>query len=323
MGGYGLSQSPPGSNLWGEGQNLTGAQEAAIQNAQGSDSTIDWDVGNNALAPTANPAAGTAGAGLPGQKYGQIQGANLQTNDVSTTTPGVAGQVYGNAINLAQAQTQNYANQGNALLTGRGPSAPIITNADAAASQARLAAANKAYGSLEGSLAKTAAGQGPNAGQAQFAGASANAIDAAMANSRSPGGLQTAISPAAGALTNAATGAAATRGQQIAGAQSGLAGAYAGQGGMNLGNYQTQQQQAYAQAQLNAAQNVQNDQQGLNLYGLSQAQQGAANQALDTYNQGAIATENAGTAHQQTQTQQLGTEIGTGLAASGAVIGAL
>lgn len=289
---------PLSQSLFGEGSGNIGAAQEAYQKAQAANTpgqgTPIYNVSSNAN-------------GMPGT----VAGNNLADNSVSTSTPSVNSGLYSNAVNLAQAQAANYAGMGDAALT---TAAPTIHNANAGAMRGQLAGINRGYGQLEASLQ----GGGPNVGQAVYQ----QGQDAAIANAMGHGGGRAGISAASPALAGAAGAGATARGQQVAAQQTGLAGAYAGQGGMNLQTYGTQQQNAQAQAQLQAGQNAQNDQQALNLYGLSQAQQGAAQDDLQKYNTQAINTVNAGTAHQQTQNNQFMTTLGTVGVVGGAAVAA-
>lgn len=300
----GLSQA-----LFGEGSNLTAAQEASIQdkmNASGEGRAI-FGTGDNASGPQGN---------------GKVNANNLAGNEVSASTPSVNSGLYANAINLANAQTQNYRDMGNAALS---TAAPTINNPASAQSLGNIQATGHQYLGLDTSLASTIRGAGPNAGQAQFSGALGNNIASQMAAAHagkggySLGGALSAGQAGAGTNLQAAQQAAAARGQQITQAQAGLGGALNAQGGMNMETYNLQNQNALNQAQMQEAQNGINNTQAMNLYGLSQAQQAAAANDLQQFNTQAISTENAGTAHQNTLNQQLGTIIGAGGQAVGGI----
>ena len=308
---------PPGlsQSLFGEGQDQTAA--LAASNAAMAANSYGQGQGTVAIG------SGAGSNVAPNTGNGQITGAGMTSNEVSSTTPGVSSGLYANAMNLANAQANNYATQGNAMMTGHGPAAPAIRNPDQAAVMGRLSGVEQGYGTLDAGLSRSAAGGGINAGQAVYQQGQDAALAQAMAASRGRGGMGGALMGAQPALGAAELGGAAARQQQIAAAQGALGASYAGQGGVALGTYGTQQQTAQQQAQLAENQNAMNDQQALSLYNLSQAQQGASAADLQAYNTQAIATENAGTAHQQTNNQQLGTLIGAGLQAGGAVVGSL
>lgn len=285
--------SPGLSNsLFGEGDNLTAAQQQAMQTAQQQSNpgtSIVFNTGDNKSSTDPN-------------KVGKLYGNNVQSNEVSASTPSVSSGIYSNAINLANAQANNYAQMGNAALGVQGPQ---INNQNAAASRAQLQGTNNQYGALEHALSQTAAGEGPNAGQAQFAGNQTNAINAAMAGAGSRGGsLQGQMQGFAGNQGAAAQQAAATRGGQITAAQQGLAAAYNGQGQMNLNTYGNENNVANQQADLNLRQQAQNQQQAMSLYGASEQEQEQAQNVFNQYNQGAVGTLNATNAHQQTQNDQ-------------------
>ena len=308
----GLANATP-SSLFGEGSNYTAAQEQAMQAAQQSTNpgtSIVFGAGDN-TAPGTDP-----------NLVGKLYGNNMQSNEVSASTPSVSSGIYGNAINLANAQANNYAQAGNAAL---GVAGPQINNANQAAMRAQLQGTNNQYGALVHSLSQTAAGEGPNAGQAQFAGNQTNAINAAMAGAGARGGsLQGQMQGFAGNQGAAAQQAAATRGGQITAAQQGLAGAYNGQGQMNLSTYGNENNLALQQADLNLQQQGQNQQQAMSLYGASEAEQEQAQDDFYKYNQGAIGTLNATNANQNTQNNQTLSQLGFygGLGASFATGGA-
>ena len=249
-------------------------------------------------------------------------GADMATNTASQNTPGVNPTIYQNAMNLANAQASNYQDMGNSAL---GRAAPTINNPNAGAMQGQLASINQGYGALTSGLANTASGGGINAGQAQYAGAQSQGVQAAMQQAAQArgGGMQAALAPASSGFGNQASLAAGARGQQIGIAQQGLASALYGQGGMNMATYGLQNSAAMDQAQLQAAQNAQNNQYAMQLYNLSQSQQQQGINANQQYNTGAIGIANAGTSHQQTQNNQTMQTIGTGLAAGGAMAAAM
>lgn len=307
----GLSQ-----NLFGEGnsnQSDAGVAAENYNNGAGGNTTYFENTSSNTGTALPNDPGIYTSAGQPNTpEYnapGTVSGADLANNDASTSTPGIDPMLYSNAMNLAQAQATNYEGLGNAAY---GRTGPTINNANAGQSQANLAGINQGYAGLEGSLQNTANGGGVNAGQAQFNASQGGVVGAAMAagSNHHNGGMQTQLGGAGAGFGGAAGQAAATRGGQIAAAQSGLAGAYNAQGGMNLNTYGNEQQNAQEQATLQGAQNAQNDQLALQYYGLAQAQQNASQSALDTANQEEISTGNAGTAHQSTVNQQTNAEIG-------------
>jgi len=228
-------------------------------------------------------------------------------------------------MNRANALAQSYQQEGIGDLDGQ-TNAPLISsyNQNSANTQNQLNGVNQGYGQLQNSLQNTANGGGINVGQAQYQGAQGSAIQQAMAAARSKGGtMQGALGGASQNLGQANLQAATARGQQISSAQSGLANAYNAQGGMNMSTYQGQDSLAQQQAQLQANQNAQSAQQGLNQLGLSQAEQNAASSALQQYNQQAVSTVNADTAHTQTSDDQDATTWGTVAKIGGALIGLL
>ena len=240
-----------------------------------------------------------------------------------TPTLEVAPSLWQAGSNAAtQAGQQDFA----AAQAAGSVAAPTIQNPYAASSMAGLNATRGQYGALDQGLQQTASGGGINAGQAQYQQAQGQGIASALAAARGGhGGYSVAGGAAggaglAGSLSGAATQAANTRAAQVGQAQSALGSSLSAQGGMNLSEYGTQQNDAQSQASLAEQQQQINQSQQLALYNQSLQQQGAQLNAINESGQATDAATGLSIQQQQLNNQQIGTEIGTAAKVGGTVL---
>ena len=196
------------------------------------------------------PATGFGGAS-------NVQGgASYAGNPFGPSITGPNAAAYNGLLAGANAASAGYAQQG----ANYTQAAPTIANPYQAGSQQALAGTNAGLTGLEGTLMQTAAGQGPAvaAAQAQMQGATDQNIAAqtAMARSATGGALAQQGAQLAGqgniasTLGQAASSSANTLAQQQLAAAQAAGSVYGTQGGLQMNQYQLEQQQAQQQAQL-------------------------------------------------------------------------
>lgn len=267
------------------------------------------------------PAAGLSQVGQPFQQGG---GGSIASSG-STLGEGVNAigqQPYVQQTNAAAAQAANTYAQGQQALQTRGPQ---IINPSAPQSRQAIQGVQNNYGQVNAGLSNVMAGGGPNAGAAtQQAGMDATIAQqmaAAHSGTGGQGGYSQAGAAAAqnqAAISNQATAnaAAQARGAQISAAQSMAGQNYAQSGALALAQGQTQQLNAYQQAQLQQAQQRMDVSQAQNMDQLSLQEQGVGISAANDYlaqqqaaQQAAIKQQNQSSAN----TSSVVGDIGTGI----------
>ena len=253
-------------------------------------------------------------------------GASYAGNPFGPSITGPNAAAYNGLLAGANAASAGYAQQG----ANYTQAAPTIANPYQAGSQQALAGTNAGLTGLEGTLMQTAAGQGPAiaAAQAQMQGATDQNIAAqtAMARSATGGALAQQGAQLAGqgniasTLGQAASSSANTLAQQQLAAAQAAGSVYGTQGGLQMNQYQLEQQQAQQQAQLASVSQGQQNQQQLGLIGASQNASGQALNALNSYGNQNLAAQ--GLAQSGAQ-QGFGDAMQIGQTAAGAASGGL
>lgn len=278
----------------------------------------------NSYDPNAQPGGATSVAGT--------QGANPTSSGISGTFQSIFGQapaVTGPntaAYNSILQQGEESAAIAGAM-TPQQAAAAQIANPFQAQSQAALSGTGQNINAVAGLLGQTAVGQGPaaQAAQAQMAQATGQSIAAqeAMARSATGGALSQNAAQLAGQQNIAqTTGQAAAASQQTMAQMENQAAQAAGQlygtgGQLQLGQYNTEQQNAQLQAQLAQQQQIAN-MQSANQFNLGTL--GAQQNAIGLQGQTLNAYTGQNLAAQGLQGQQNATAFSQGMQVAGGVL---
>ena len=235
---------------------------------------------------------------------------------------GPNNKAYGSAYDQFGTTSEQAAHRG---MAAQNIAAPSTVNADAGQSQANLARIYAQQSGLLGSLNNTIAGNAPSAATAQFGGATdANIAQAMAAQGNARGtGIEGAAHNAMGAAAMQQAQATQALGQGRLNERTAAMGNYGGvanqQGQLQLGQYGTEEEQALKAAQIQQAQQSQNDQYSLANFGMQNNAQQAQLGALSDYSQDSLSAQQLQQKNASANVGVVGS-LGSGLASIAALL---